>query len=207
MDDDTASTCTSWVHCWTDVAWWDQVRRCSKMPPYCPIPFILLSDCPSLPLSSPRPSLACPLSYMWHGCLLLPVTSQAVRWPLHFWCWQAKLEWRQPVYARVCARVLTNTHSRTHMHTHWVQGNIIQEEEEFPNDQTQAAWWVFASPRLCFLSISSSEVHHCISVYLSFPFFLLLLCIGIYISVCLGCCFSLCLSIYFSSCFTFFHFL
>lgn len=140
------------VHCWADVAWWDQVRgvfnEASSLPH------------PSLPRPSPvprRPSLACPLSYMWHGCLLLLVTSQAVRWPLHFWCWQAKLERRQPVYT--CAhgrRAQTHTCSHTGF-----KGNIIQEEEEFPNDQTQAAWWVFASPRLCCLSVFISEVRHC----------------------------------------------
>lgn len=46
---------------------------------------------------------------MWHGCLLLPVTSQAVCWPLHFWCWQAKLELWQPACVCMCAQ----THSHT----------------------------------------------------------------------------------------------
>lgn len=42
--------------------------------------------------------------------------------------------------------------------------------------------------RLFFVfSVFSSEVHHCISVYLSFPFFLPLLCIDICISVFIGC--------------------
>lgn len=181
MDDDTTSTCTSRVHCWTDVAWWDQVRGVFEDAYLLPDPlYFPLRHLP--PPSSPRPSLACPLSYMWHGCLLLPVTSQAVRWPLHFWCWQAKLELRQPVCA--CGHKHAQTHTHTRMLTHWVQGNIIQEVEEFPNDQTQAAWWVFASPRLCFLSISISEVHHCISVYLSFPFlFFFFVLIFIFLSV------------------------
>lgn len=205
MDDDTTSTCTSRVHCWTDVAWWDQVRGCSKMLPYCPIPFIFLSDAP-LP---PPPLLG--LSSELHVARLPTASCDKPSCPLTTSFLMLAGETRvvaASVCVRACARVHQNMHRHAHMHTHWVQGNIIQEEEEFPNDQTQAAWWVFASPRLCCLSVSISEVRHCISVYLSFPVFLLL-CIDIYISVCLGCCFSLCLrsiSMFFPPLFFFFLF-
>lgn len=109
------STCTSLIH-WTDVAWWDQVRGCLKMLPFCPDP-------PYFPLThpAPRPSLACPLSYMWHGCLLLPVTSQAVHWPLHFWCWQAKLEAWRPI--------------RTHTHEH-----TLSSREHHPRRRRVSKW-------------------------------------------------------------------
>lgn len=58
----------------------------------------------------------------------------------------------QCVRACVCAR--TRSHAG-------FKGNAIPEVEEFPNDQTQAAPRVFASPRLCCLSVGDSHVRHC----------------------------------------------
>lgn len=169
------------------------------MLPFCPDP-------PYFPLThpAPRPSLACPLSYMWHGCLLLPVTSQAVHWPLHFWCWQAKLEAWRPI----------RTHTRTHTE---FKGTSSKKKKSF--QMTKHRLLDECLLRLFFVfSVFSSEVHHCISVYLSFPFFLPLLCIDICISVFIGCpvflslrsififFFLLLLSVFlFPSCFTVFY--
>lgn len=170
------------------------------MLPYRLIPFIFLSDTPSLPRPPPpRPSLACPLSYMWHGCLLLPVTSQAVRWPLHFWCWQAKLESRRPMCACVHERAQTHTHAHT-----------LGSREHHPRRRRVSKWpntgclmsVCFASSLFSLhLYLRSPSLYLCLSFI---PVFLLLLCIDIYISVFLGCCFSLCLrsiSMYFFSCY------
>lgn len=139
------STCTSLIH-WTDVAWWDQVRGCLKMLPFCPDPPYF----PHTPRSPPLLGLSSEL----HVARLPTASCDKPSCPLTT---------SFLMLAGKTRGVAANPH--THTNTHWVQGNIIQEEEEFPNDQTQAAWWVFASPLLCFLCLffRSPSLYLCLS--------------------------------------------
>lgn len=129
--------------------WRDEIRlggvwRCFLS---APIPLIFLSH---TPLPAP------PWPVLWATCGTVA----------YCFLWQAKLSTDHFIFdvGRQNSR-RGGQSAHTHTNTHWVQGNIIQEEEEFPNDQTQAAWWVFASPLLCFLCLffRSPSLYLCLS--------------------------------------------
>lgn len=112
--------------------------------------------------------------------------------------------------------VAANPHTHTRTHTEF-KGTSSKKKKSF--QMTKHRLLDECLLRLFFVfSVFSSEVHHCISVYLSFPFFLPLLCIDICISVFIGCpvflslrsififFFLLLLSVFlFPSCFTVFY--
>lgn len=130
MDDDTTSTCTSRVHCWTDVAWWDQVRGCSKMLPYCPIPFIFLSDAP-LP---PPPLLG--LSSELHVARLPTASCDKPSCPLTTSFLMLAGETRvvaASVCVRACARAPKHAQTRAHAHT-------LGSREHHPRRRRVSKW-------------------------------------------------------------------
>lgn len=182
------------VHCWTDVAWWDQVRGVFNEASLLPHPSLPRPPPPLLGLSSELhvarlPTASCdkPSCPLTTSFLMLAGKTRAAT---------------ASVYVR--ARE-TRAQMHTCSHTGF-KGNIIQEEEEFPNDQTQAAWWVFASPRLCCLSVFISEVRHCFCLSFTSCCSLFFVLIFIFLSI-LASVFLFAQKAFrcnFPSCFTFF---
>lgn len=174
--------------------WRDEIRlggvwRCFLS---APIPLIFLSH---TPLPAP------PWPVLWATCGTVA----------YCFLWQAKLSTDHFIFdvGRQNSR-RGGQSAHTHEHT-------LSSREHHPR-RRRVSKWPNTGCLMSVCSVFSSEVHHCISVYLSFPFFLPLLCIDICISVFIGCpvflslrsififFFLLLLSVFlFPSCFTVFY--
>lgn len=202
MDDDTTSTCTSRVHRWTDVVWWDQVKGVFGEASSLPHPLYFPLRCtPPSPASAPS---LLGLSSELHVAWLPTASCDKPSCPLTTSF--LMLAGKTPVMA---ACVCVCTHTRAHAGFKRTSSN---KKKSF--QMTKHRLLDECLLRLFFVVAlySISEVRHCICVYLSFSV-VLLLWIDIYMSDHFGCCFSVCLRsismdfflpLSFPPCFTFF---
>lgn len=166
------------VHCWTDVAWWDQVRGVFNEASLLPHPSLPRPPPPLLGLSSELhvarlPTASCdkPSCPLTTSFLMLAGRTRAATASVY-------------VHAR-------GTRTNAHMLTHWVQ------REHHPRRGRVSKW-----PNTgCLMSVCFASSLLSLRLYLRSPSLFLfifpfvpffVLCIDIYISFHLGSCFPLC---------------